>query len=306
VLTLLTARVAYQSSFINGQTAREFLVYAHATEADKKVFDEIEDLSFRLTRGRDLVVAYSGDGLYPYWWYLRNYPNKKYFLTSPTRELRDADVIIAGRDVMNKMGPIVGERFLKFSYIRLWWPMQAYTNLTWDRVRDAVTDPQMRQALWDIWFNRDYTRYAAATGQPSDPMDVYINKDIAAKVWSYGSVPALVSESKPDPYEEKVVQVQANRIIGDTGSEPGMFNAPRGVALAADGSFYVADSPLGQLCRSLQRRCPRRYFLRALGRGGREKRQRLRHRHLEPSHPAIQTRWHLCQHVGVFRPGGTA
>ena len=70
----------------------------------------------------------------PYWWYFRDYPNERWFGDQPTRELNDVPVIIAGEDVYNKMEPIVGDDFVMFEYMRLWWPMQDYLNLNWERI----------------------------------------------------------------------------------------------------------------------------------------------------------------------------
>jgi DNA-binding beta-propeller fold protein YncE len=45
-----------------------------------------------------------------------------------------------------------------------------------------------------------------------------------------------------DPYEAITVAAFADVIKGAPGSDPGLFAAPRGIAVAADGSLYVADS----------------------------------------------------------------
>lgn len=274
VLIALTARAAYMASFINYDTAKEYLVYAHAARGPKDVLAQVEEISRRTTRGKDLVVAYSGDGLYPYWWYLRDYPNHRWFGDKPTRELRDAAVIIAGNDAMSKMQPIVGDNFVKFQYMRLWWPNEDYKRITWTsiaaergeganmnllgymsgawkHIQPFFTDPRVRQAIWDIWLNRDYNLYAQVTGssnltlenwEPSNRMDVYIRKDIIAQMWEYGAAPTIMSEIKPDPYEGKITPINAEKLIGINGKEPGNFDAPRGLAVAADGSVFVADS----------------------------------------------------------------
>jgi DNA-binding beta-propeller fold protein YncE len=76
--------------------------------------------------------------------------------------------------------------------------------------------------------------------EPSDRMRLYIRKDVADKVWKYGI--KTVQQPKEDPYAKGKVSLTANFVFGMQGTEPGQFNAPRGIAFAPDGSFYVADS----------------------------------------------------------------
>jgi DNA-binding beta-propeller fold protein YncE len=49
-------------------------------------------------------------------------------------------------------------------------------------------------------------------------------------------------EIETDPYEGKVAPLTPDLQIGAPGMEPGQLQAPRGIAAAADGSIYVADS----------------------------------------------------------------
>jgi DNA-binding beta-propeller fold protein YncE len=194
-----------------------------------------------------MQVAYDDETTYPYWWYLRNYTNQKYYGASPTRELRDAPVILVGDNNFAKIEPVVGQAYHQFNYNRIWWPNQDYYNLTWERIKNAITNPDMRAAIWDIWLNRDYTKYAEVTGKtdltlptwsPTDRMRLYVRKDIAAQVWNLGAAPSTTDEILADPYEGKGVSLIADQIIGDQGT----FNFPRNLAVAADGTLYVADT----------------------------------------------------------------
>ena len=243
-LALLTARAAFRAAYITYDYATEYLVYAHSGPGPKIALRQIEELSRRTTDGLAITVAYDDETTYPYWWYLRNYPNQKYYGPNPTRELRDAPVILVGDNNYDKIEPVVGQAYYKFDYIRIWWPNQDYFNLTWERIKNALTDPQMRAAIFQIWFNRDYSRYAELKGsdmslpnwQPSDRMRLYVRKDVAAKVWNYGDVPVTAEEVVADPYEGKEIALPADKII----SEP--FNKLRDIAVAPDGSLYVSDT----------------------------------------------------------------
>ncbi len=251
-MAVLTARAAFRAAYINYDYATEYLVYAHSGPGPKIALEQIEELSRRTTGGLEMVVAYDDETTYPYWWYLRNFPNQRYYGPNPTRDLRDAPVILVGDNNFQKIEPIVGNAYEKFEYVRIWWPNQDYYNLTWERIKNALFNPEMRAAIFQIWLNRDYSQYAALTGKqvefnpstwsPADRMRLYVRKDIAAQVWNYGSAPIAPEEVLADPYEGKGITLFADKVLGVNGGEPGQFERPRDLAIAPDGSLYVADT----------------------------------------------------------------
>jgi len=251
VFAVLTTRVAVTSSYINYDTAKEFLVYAHAASGPKEILEQVEEISRRTTGGKNISVAYIDDALYPYWWYLRDYPNKRWVADKPTRDLRDFPLIIAGDENRTKVDSITKGNFISFDYKRLWWPMQDYYYLTWQRIWNTIRDPQLRAGVFEIWLNRDYTKYAQVKGNknltletwsPSEELRFYIRKDIVAQIWNYGAAPEIAMVEEKDPYEAGMITLAADLVVGSPGVEPGQFQAPRGLAFAPDGSFYVADS----------------------------------------------------------------
>ncbi len=247
ILSLITIRTSYRANFILYDTAKEFLVYAHATRDPKDVLAQVEEISHRTTGGKDIIVAYDNDMLYPYWWYFRDYPNKRWYSGNPTRDLRDASIILVGSGNYGQIEPVVGDDYLRFDYTRIWWPSQAYYNLTFARAWNALTDAPTRSALWQIWFNRNYEPYARLANintltltnwQPSDSFRMYLRKDIAAQIWEYGTSPITI-EPTVDPYEQNTIVLDADLILF---GEEYQFNAPRDLAFADDNTFYVADS----------------------------------------------------------------
>ena len=251
LLAVLTARASYRASYINFDYSTEYLVYAHAAPGPKEVLNQIEEISRRTTGGLDVQVAYDNDMLYPYWWYLRDYPNHLWYQDKPSRELAEYPLIVAGDATMDKLEPIVKDNYVVFNYTRLWWPNQDYYNLTWQRIRDALFNADMRAAIFKIWLNRDYSDYARLTNnttltttnwQPSARMKFYIRKDILAQMWNYGAMPEFSPSVSQDPYTTGQVALVPDRVSGSAGSEPGQLNAPRDLAIGPDGSLYVADS----------------------------------------------------------------
>ena len=249
VLAVLTARSAFTASFQNYDLAREYLVYAHCAPGDKIALQQITDISKRLTGSLELTVAYDDKTTYPFWWYLRNFPNQRYYGSNPTKDLRDVDVILVGQDNFGKIEPVVGQAYDQFDYIRIWWPNMDYFNLTWLRLVYAITNPQMREAILRVWLNRDYTLYGQLTNEnmslqnwsPSEKFRLYVRKDVVAQLWDYGAA-ASTTPVQADPYEGKQISINADQVIGTAGAQPGQFQNPRDIALAPDGTLYVADT----------------------------------------------------------------
>jgi len=249
LLSVQTARAAFMASYINYDRATEFLVYAHCGPGIKEALSQIEEISRRTTGTLDIVVAYDDTTTYPYWWYLRNYPNQKYYGADPTRDLRNVPLILIGDRNYAKIEPVVGQAFYQFDYLRIWWPNQDYFDLTWDRVWNAIKDPKMRSAIFKIWLNRDYKEYGQVTGKdmslsnwyPSERMRLYVRKDIVNQLWNYGAVPSEAAVVA-DPYEGKKISLSPDNVLGTQGSDPGKFQKPRNLAVAKDGTLYVADT----------------------------------------------------------------
>ncbi|MFC1997777.1 flippase activity-associated protein Agl23 [Chloroflexota bacterium] len=248
LMGLLTARAAFRAAYINYDNPKEYLVYAHSATGVKEALAQIEELSIRTTDGLAMQVAYDDETTYPYWWYLRDYTNQKYYGADPTRELREAPVILVGDNNFAKIEPVVGNAYHEFNYNRIWWPNQDYYNITLERIKNAITDPAMRSALWQIWLNRDFSEYAEVTSnstltlptwQPSDRMRLYVRKDIASQVWNLGASPSQLDEVLvADPYEGKGVSLIADQIIDMDGT----FNLPRNLIVAPDKTLYLADT----------------------------------------------------------------
>jgi predicted membrane-bound mannosyltransferase/DNA-binding beta-propeller fold protein YncE len=246
-LVLLTARAAWWAAFINYDEATEFLVYAHSSAAVKQVLGQIEEISLKTTDGYGLQVAYDDKVSWPYSWYFRNYPNAIFYGSQPSRgNIGEAPVVLAGPENWAKVEPILGDRYYRFEYIRMWWPMQDYFELHShpEYVRDFFSNPALQRGVWEIFYKRDYSAYAKATGKNfdlnqwplADRMRVYIRKDTFAQVWDYG-VAATEMAQAIDPYSQNIRQLQPDLTFGQ-----GQLNRPHQIALGPDDRLYVADS----------------------------------------------------------------
>lgn len=253
LLAILTARTAIRAAFIHPNDATEYLVYAHGATGIQDVMDQISTISSRISGEQNLQIAYDNNlpnqGVsWSFKWYLRNYPNAAPF-ENPDESLSNIPVIIVDQQNFEKIKPIVSNNYYQLNYIRMVWPNQDYFALTWPRLRNAITNPSMREAILQIWLNRDYSEYARVTGksgltlpdwQPSAKMELFIRKDIAAQMWEYGIT--QVAQLQADPYEKGLIIQPADLVFGTAGSGNGQLNTPRGLVVAPDGSLYVADS----------------------------------------------------------------
>jgi sugar lactone lactonase YvrE len=255
VLAVITARFTYLANFPNGDYANEFLVYAHGAPSTKDtVMDQVDTLSLRLHGDRSLKVAYDNISSWPYTWYLRDYPNRLYFGETPGRNIADYPVIIVGDNNYSKVEPLVQDDYEVSTHTFIWWPMEEYRRISWSAI---VGDPNVpaeerrglgragvRQALWDIFWYRDYTRYgevfggryAASEWPLRRPLRLYIRKDVYAQLWDYGAA-AIAYEPPVDPYAEGAFDAIATGIIGAD-----ELLMPRNLDVAPDGRIVVADS----------------------------------------------------------------
>ena len=251
VLAMATLRTSVAANYANYDYTTEFIDYAHGAPGVKWALSDISAIANHTGAGLDMKVAYDDEVSWPMSWYLRDYRNQSYYGAQPNRQALDAPVVLAGPKNWKKVELLLGDRYHRFELIRLWWPMEDYKDLTWERIRAAFTDPAMRAALWDIFWDRDYRKYADLTSQkalaapPTDwplaeRMRVYVKKDVAAQMLrlSIGSsMMADLPPAPPDAYAAIQRQVTPVQTIADAG-----LTAPRGLAIAPDGSIYVADT----------------------------------------------------------------
>jgi DNA-binding beta-propeller fold protein YncE len=254
LLAILTMRASFRASYIKYDSAEEYLVYAHGAPGVKQVMAQAKEISQRTTGGMNLALSYDASApdtgvSWPFVWYLRDYSNQRSF-DQPTKALRDSVFVVVDAKNFDKIEPALGPGYYRFDYIRMWWPSQDYFGLTRERIANALRNRQILAGIWDIWLHRDYTRYAAATGhtdltpstwQPSDQMRLYIRKDIAAQIWNYGAAPVETVDIV-DPTEGKGIVLNADLVIGEGQAQAVNLNAPRSLAFAPDGTYYVADS----------------------------------------------------------------
>lgn len=255
IMVVLTVRTSLAVNYLNYDYSTEWIDYAHGAPGVKWALNDIASIANHTGAGRDLKIAYDDAVSWPMTWYLRDYPNQAFYGAEPNRQALDTPIVIAGSKNWTKVETILGSRYHRFELTRLWWPLEDYKNLTWERIRFALANPAMRSAIWDILWNRDFSKYAVLTGQNLEPpaswpladrMRIYVQKDVAAQMlhMSLGSAMLEDLPAPVDAYAAVQRQIKPTQMITGAG-----LNAPRGIAVAPDGSIYVADTGSSRIIR---------------------------------------------------------
>ncbi|MDE2636145.1 MAG: TIGR03663 family protein [Chloroflexota bacterium] len=256
ILSALTFRAAWMASFINYDLPTELLVYAHAAPAVKWVLDDIEEMSLRMTDGKDMKFAYDDEVSWPYSWYFRDFNDAVFVGGNPTvQNTQDAIFVVVGSGHRGDVEPILEDHYLRRDHMRMWWPMQEYFNLTPQRILNALDfspanqkAAALRRGIFDIWWWRDYDRYGDATDKDfsltnwpvSDRMHVYIRKDFAAKIWEYGLGDGEVPSNIPAEINQCAANWQPISPILEFGASAQTLTNPLALSASA-GALFIAD-----------------------------------------------------------------
>jgi DNA-binding beta-propeller fold protein YncE len=261
VLALLTFRYAWMVSFINYDYVNEYLFYAHGAPDVTLAMQQIEDISRRTVGDKQIKVAYDDDSTWPLEWYFREYPNRAFYADSPNREQLDAPIVIVGSKNETKVKPFLGDRFQRFDYRLVWWPIETYKEQSplkiwhtylvpdWSRLQREETTPEelwaeAREKRKEFWNVLIYRRHATPLNEWPyvHRFYVYVRKDVLNQLWDYQTGPVALQVAEAEPYTEGYREITAARALGSAGAGEGQLSAPRAVAVGPDGLLYVADS----------------------------------------------------------------
>lgn len=243
LLALLSWRTAFYYNYVYYDYPVEPGVYAHGSPDVKIIVSQLQDISRKTVGENQLAFAYDNESTWPFEWYFRDFPNKKFFGAAPSRDyLQDAPVVLIGTENEGKVKPYLGNNYYRIPYRQIWWPKETYKDLTWQRIWDGLRDPQIRKNVLDVILYRRYQQ-PLADWDPSDRVLMFVRKDIANQVWDLGAAPAIEQVEVVDPFEGKYRLESATQILGGvSGEAPGQLKQPRDAAVGPEGRIYVADT----------------------------------------------------------------
>jgi len=235
VLVLFTIRYTWIATFIHGDIAQDMLIYTQTTPDVTMVLEEIERLSERLAGGKEMSVAFDEFTSWPFWWYLRDYPNKVFFGKEPVGPL-DAPVVLVGLDNESAVRPYLTD-YIRQQYRLRWWFPEDYRALTAKTILEYLRNPDTRQSAINFVLYRELENPLG-----SSDFAFYMRKDIAAQIWESSAVPIADQVEVTTEYAEAHRELTAITTWGESGSLEGQFNFPKGVAVDSQGNVYMADS----------------------------------------------------------------
>ena len=258
VLTVLTARASIEANFYNTDTPIEMLIYTQSAPDIRGVMKEIERVGFATGQGKDLKVAYDSSVTWPFEWYLRDYKNRNFFAMGTPAP--DAPVVLVGfeDDHASKVKPLLNDYVGQRYKLRWWFPEDYRTGFDWIRamqseqtrktsiitsqemagplqIIQASLGPEGLTRLWRYFLYREPFNPLGST----DFM-LYIRSDLAGA--AVGNVPVAKEKEKPSAPPVNTIAVSAVRSFGSPGVGDGQLRDPKGIAVAPDGSVYIAEA----------------------------------------------------------------
>ena len=121
-LGLAQVHAAWRMTYTDGDVPQDMLIYVQTSPEVVRVTNELTQLSQETTGGMGLSVWYDAATQWPFNWYLRDFPNRRYFgtqLTSPP----DAAVVLVSQDYLT---PQMEQQLSNYTYqqypMRWWFP----------------------------------------------------------------------------------------------------------------------------------------------------------------------------------------
>ncbi len=101
VMILGQAHVSYRFTYTEGDVALDMLMYSQASPDVERVMDDLGEFSRQVNGDRSVAVWYDSGVSWPFQWYLRDYPNRRFYgstIDSPP----NAEIILISQDSLGE------------------------------------------------------------------------------------------------------------------------------------------------------------------------------------------------------------
>jgi uncharacterized protein (TIGR03663 family) len=121
LLLLAQVHVGFRLSYLEGDVPRDMLIYVQSSPDVTRVVSEIGTLSDELTGGKDMTIYYDSGTSWPFQWYLRDYPNRRYFGDTLNDPPDAPIVLIANDNLSNGSNQDMLSGYTATEYAMRWW-----------------------------------------------------------------------------------------------------------------------------------------------------------------------------------------
>ncbi len=128
ILTLLQIHTGWVLSYENPDVPTEMMIYTQTSPDVTRVMDEITELSFELTGGYGMEVWYDSGVSWPFQWYLRDFPNKRFVGSQIAGPPDDAPIVIVSTQYESSFEPYLSGYTATEYVLRWWFPEDLYRN----------------------------------------------------------------------------------------------------------------------------------------------------------------------------------
>ncbi len=236
-LGILTVHVAWNLAYVRYDSAREYLVYAHGTPDVKQVLADIDTVRRALPEGHGPAIMYDHEVSWPMAWYFRDDEAVQlYDGRSPTTDLREAPVVLAGAATASNVQPLVRRGYVTRRFRLIWWPEESYKEFNADTLAGFL-DRNVRRRWLDRFLWKEHPGLSEEAWPHVNYFDMHVKWDLAPLIWSPAEFPNLYP-TLMNP--ELALELELVQVV-DGALEQAELGRPLGVSIGPDGQRVVTD-----------------------------------------------------------------
>jgi uncharacterized protein (TIGR03663 family) len=244
-LSLFTVHGGIVAAFENGDVPDEMLVFTQTAPHVPDIMDRIEEAGRVSGQGKDLPIFVDSTYSWPWHWYLRDYTDARF--SSPGGDVapESNEVVLLAIENEASMQQHLERYEAPIRHPLRWWFPEFDTYKTLPTGVFAFTGEFMgslfRVSSWENWWNYFRDR---ETSFPIGRAEALAYFPEAYLLTELPPPDAPVQEPPPpsQPLPSPVSDTEGRLVMSGVGSEPGALSDPSGLAVDADGNFYVADT----------------------------------------------------------------